>query len=284
MTRRWRPRGSRSSAGSTRRTGRATPWSAQATRAPISDRDDRAALAHWLSMGLVPGDAVGRADPGDAAQARQGGSATGERAAGPDRPCPSAGPARLAAWRERRRSRRAAAVRRAHHAHGRDRARDHDDGDLGRNARATPAGGRAASICAARQSGVRAAVHQTLASRRGVGGGKRALAQYDRRTEAFEIAAGDDQWADQRAVVPQMGQGAALHRRAADGVRRVPRAQRSGRRSARRRSARRTSWSPATSSSTRRRCRPTGASSPSSRASRLDARCGSPPRPTRAKR
>ena len=35
MMRRWRPRGSRSSVGSTRRTGRATPWSAQAIRAPI---------------------------------------------------------------------------------------------------------------------------------------------------------------------------------------------------------------------------------------------------------
>ena len=182
------------------------------------------------------------------------------------RPCPSARPARLAAWRKRRRSRRAAALRRAHHAHGRDRARDHDDGDLGRNARATPAGGRAASICAARQSGVRAAVHQALAPRRGAGGGERALAQYDRRTEAFEIAARDGQWTDQRAVVPQMGEGAALHRRATDGVRRVPRAQRGRRRSARRRSAPRTSSSPATSSSTRRRCRPTGASSPSSRA------------------
>src|ERR1700730_8403905 len=55
----------------------------------------------------------------------------------------AARPARLAAWRERRRSGRAAAVRRAHHAHGRDRARDHNDGDLGRDARAAPAGGRA---------------------------------------------------------------------------------------------------------------------------------------------
>ena len=171
---------------------------------------------------------------------------------------------RLAARGERRRGGVASAVHRADPALGGERAGDDRYGDICGAARQAPAGGRAASIRAARQSLLSPPVSRALAPGCRAHRRIRTLAEYDRRTEARGPAARHDQRPDQRTVVQPLAESASVHRRASIAIRCLPRAQRRRRRApdcARRASA---FWSPATSSSTRRRCRRTVANSPSS--------------------
>ena len=177
-----------------------------------------APLAHRLSARLAPGDAARRAASVAAAQARQGGSAADAERRGLAGLARPPGPL---VWLHGASVGEAVAllpfVERITRV-GRDRARDHEHGHVGRAARRSAC--RPARCINTRRSTVRSscAGSHALAPRRGAGRGSGALAEHDRRSQALGIAARDDQRADQRAVVPPLAQGAALHRRAARAI------------------------------------------------------------------
>ena len=149
----------------------------------------------------------------------------------------AAGPAGLAAWRQRRRTDQRPAADRAH-----PRARGHRAGHLRhrhlrRARRAAPAARRHPSIRAARRAALRAPLPRSLAARPRAVRGIRSVAEHDHRDLAARHSADPGQWPAVGTLVPALALSAAHDRRPAAAVRSLPGAH-AGRRRALRRTRR----------------------------------------------